>query len=435
VSNNDATDALEAEGYVSNEAEVPCLGHLGFFAVFKGTVNYPQLVTKARELGMNLSGMSTDETWADNAFGDNRWADYIPAPRRGSRAFSYAVKALEYKVGWVENSNWENGRGENLAELTYKVEMIQNSREYKLVRHWRGFNVQSQQWDTQNEPLFRLKYIRPSRGSSLATWTSRYVRHAWGALNEHEAVPVESDLADMVEVTPYDASVLVDADLLARVTRNLVRALRVECTTVDQDGLRRVIRGAIQNHDGIQFGGSSGGVYYIPDSMRDQSYLERLLPFSLLINWFGDMNTPEVEESSLRRDADGNIIPYYAPQTTFRLLGYVDSPRQMEYLRADIAREIGANVNAYYDELLKVVSETDVEDLPREVDRLFAERRKLEQKLGNMRSIVGSGVKAGLSPMGDVASGIDARLSAITTTSAYQASRIRDLMRLDFDEA
>ena len=196
-----------------------------------------------------------------------------------------------------------------------------------------------------------------------------------------------------------------------------------------------MIRGAIQNHDGIQFGGSSGGVYYIPDSMRDQSYLERLLPFSSLINWFGEMNTPEVEESSLRRDADGNIIPHYAPQTTFRLLGYVDSPRQMEYLRADIAREIGANVNAYYDELLKVVSETDVEDLPREVDRLFAERRKLEQKLGNMRSIVGSGVEAGLSPMGDVASGIDARLSAITTTSAYQASRIRDLMRLDFDEA
>ena len=28
------------------------------------------------------------------------------------------------------------------------------------------------------------------------------MRHAWDALEEHGAVPVESDLADMVEVTP-----------------------------------------------------------------------------------------------------------------------------------------------------------------------------------------------------------------------------------------
>ena len=86
------------------------------------------------------------------------------------------------------------------------------------------------------------------------------------------------------------------------------------------------------------FGGSSGGVYYIPDWNNNQRYMQALLPFSELINWFGELNY-HVED--FVEDEEGNMVRQRRdPPTTFRLLGYVESARQMEYLRQDIAREV-----------------------------------------------------------------------------------------------
>ena len=54
IVSNDANQRspLEEEGFVSNNTEVPCRGHLGFYAIFAGTVPYEELVSKGRELGI-----------------------------------------------------------------------------------------------------------------------------------------------------------------------------------------------------------------------------------------------------------------------------------------------------------------------------------------------------------------------------------------------
>ena len=54
IVSNDANQkgSLEEEGFVSDNADVPCRGHLGFFAVFQGEVNYADLVERGRELGL-----------------------------------------------------------------------------------------------------------------------------------------------------------------------------------------------------------------------------------------------------------------------------------------------------------------------------------------------------------------------------------------------
>jgi len=205
-----------------------------------------------------------------------------------------------------------------------------------------------------------------------------------------------------------------------------------EATTVDQEALRAIMRRAVKDVGGMRFGGSSGGVYYIPDWNRDQRYMEYLVPFSELINWFGTVN---LIEDSYEEGEDGELVRVTASSaTTFRLLGYVDDARQMEYLRQDVAREVVSSVNAYYEDLLTVVRDSDDEDLPKEIDRLFREQRDLKRKLGNMRQVVGSGITEATAPQSGVQNAFDARLLAVTSKSQQQANRLRQLMNIELDD-
>jgi len=429
VSNETDKGTLEVEGYISNENEIPCYGHLGFFAVYRGTVSYSDLVEKAVELGMSLGegGLSAENChWEDLRY--RGWGNYIPQPRSGTKAFAFAVKDLEYRVGYVEDDAWRDERGRKRVEISYEIVKVKGRTQYKLVRRYRGFNIERQEWDSVTEDLFRVNYVPPTKDHPLRTWSLRHEAQLWGRSVE---IADPEELSDLVEVVPYDANVVVDANLLNRVTSKLCRAMRRECTTIDQDGLRRVIRNAIQLHQGVQFGGSSGGVYYIPDRNSNQDYLESLVPFSELINWFGEMNKTEREDLSQRFNTEGTRIDYYQPQTSFRLLGYVDSPRQMEYLRQDVAREIGSHVTNYYDDILKMVRETDDENLSEAINALVAKKDELSERLGTMKGIVGDAT----SPppiMADVYGGIETRLASLTTTHEKQANRIRGLLQLDF---
>ena len=423
MSNDANREALEEEGFVNDDADLPCRGHLGFFAVLAGTVNYEELVAKARELGIPgyspgalLNDRPLGEDWARHRYD---WDGWMPRPRSGSTAFAYAVKDLESTVGWVETDEWTDRYGAHRAWVSYEVVMIRRRREYKLVRRWRGRNVQTESWDSLTEDLFRIRYVPPERGSILYRWRDRYVDQTLGRLQPGKARAELSDLSGLFEVTPFDPTVLVDATQLAGINRTLTNAMRRESTTVDQDALRAIVRRAIKDVGGIQFGGSSGGVYYIPDNNNDQHYMQALVPFSELINWFGDEN--------VELNAQGYPV---AARTTLRLLGYVESARQMEYLQQDIAREVASSVSTYYEDLLKVVRETGFEDLPKEIDRLFRERRELSRRLGDMRTIVGDGIEDAIAPTTNVQTLFDERLGAITTHDEEQAIRLRQLLRV-----
>ena len=446
IVSNDANEGgpLEEEGFVSDNTDVPCRGHLGFFAVFQGEVEYTELVEKGRELGLPGYGRSNgDNVYLHNPAdsGDGwdysslnfDWDGWIPRPRSGSRAFSYAVKDLERQVGWVETEDWEDQNGQRRARVSYAVVMLRNNKEFKLVRRWRGKNVASGRWDSVDENLFRILYIPPERGSHLQKWRQRYIHQTLhGRPPEGMPRAEPSELGALYEVTPWDASVLVEPAQIQQVNNTLRRALLRECTTVDQDGLRAVIRCAIKSVGGMQFGGSSGGVYYIPDWDRSQHYMQALVPFAELINWFGERNH-NVEQYV--EDEEGQIVRVKRnPPTTFRLLGYVESARQMEYLRQDIAREVVSSVNNYYDDLLKVVRDTSTEDLPKEIDRLWREQRALRERLGNMRGVIGDSIDEALSPHAGIQEAFDSRLSAITTSSQQQANRLRQLMRIELND-
>tara|TARA_B100000035_G_scaffold168390_1_gene143704 strand:- start:15310 stop:16704 length:1395 start_codon:yes stop_codon:yes gene_type:complete len=453
IVSNDANQkgSLEEEGFVSDNADVPCRGHLGFFAVFQGEVNYADLVERGRELGLpGYSGPSLGEDRsAAHSHGDNGhlhwglngnrwdwssldfdWDGWIPRPRSGSKAFANAVKDLNRSVGFVETEDWEDAQGRRRARVSYEVVMLRNNKEFKLVRRWRGKNVASGRWDSITEDLFRIQFVPPERGSHLQRWRQRYVHQTLTGNPPKDMPRAEpSELSALYEVTPFDASVSVSPEQIQQVNRTLRLALLRECTTVDQDGLRSIIRRAIKDVGGMQFGGSSGGVYYIPDWNNTQHYMQALVPFSELINWFGEQNY-QVEEYV--EDEDGSWVRQQrTPPTTFRLLGYVESARQMEYLRQDIAREVVSSVNDYYDDLVKVVSQTTIEDLPREIDRLWREQRTLRDRLGNMHGIIGDSINEALAPHSGVQAIFDERLGAITTGSQQQANRLRQLMRIE----
>ena len=445
IVSNDANQrgSLEEEGFVSDNADVPCKGHLGFFAVFQGEVNYAELVEKGRELGLpgyanttNGDTVFVDSSrprrwdWSELNIDFDRW---IPIPRSGGRAFAEAVKDLERPGTWVETEEWEDRTGQRRAWVTYHIVVLRNNKEFKLVRRWRGKNVATGRWDSVEENLFRILYVTPERGSHLQRWRHRYVRQTLTG-NPPEGMPraEPSELSALYEVTPWDASVLVSDDQILHVNNTLRAAMLRECTTVDSNGLRAIIRRAVKDVGGMMFGGSSGGVYYIPDWHNNQRYMQALLPFSELINWFGELNY-HVED--FVEDEEGNMVRQKRdPPTTFRLLGYVESARQMEYLRQDIAREVVASVNKYYDDLLKVVRVAKNEDLPKEIDRLWREQRALRERLGNMREVIGDSINDALAPHAGVQEAFDSRLSAITTSDQQQANRLRQLMRIELND-
>lgn len=429
---NDANQRspLEEEGFVSNNTEVPCRGHLGFYAIFAGTVPYEELVSKGRELGIPGYGALEPYDWSHHGID---WDSWVPRPRSGSKAFSFALKDLNRDAGLVETDDWEDQNGNRVARVFYEVVMLRHSKEWKFVRRWRGKNVATGQWDSVTEDLFRIRYIPPQRGSELYKWTRRYVHQTLhGRTLENSTRAELSELAGLYEVTPWDASVKVSPEQIREVTNTLRQGLIREATTVDQEALRAIMRRAVKDVGGMRFGGSSGGVYYIPDWNRDQRYMEYLVPFSELINWFGTMN---LIEDSYEEGEDGELVRVTASSaTTFRLLGYVDDARQMEYLRQDVAREVVSSVNAYYEDLLTVVRDSNDEDLPKEIDRLFREQRELKRKLGDMRQVVGSGITEATAPQSGVQNAFNARLLAVTSKSQQQANRLRQLMNIELDD-
>jgi hypothetical protein len=430
------------------------IGHLVFFAAHQGNregVPYDALVEKAREEGIAYGGsiLNVDaegnterlhQTTSDSIYFVDDWAacytswnGYLPMPRFGSNAFSFAVRELAGPRGYVESDEWRDARGRNRVRVSYEVECITAKREYKLVRRLRGFHVESQRYDTWTEDLFRLSYVPPK--GELRTWSDRFVRGAWGQLKENEKPADVSEISDFFEVTPYSSAVLADPDALAHVVSRLARAMHTQCTTVDHHAIRAVIRNAVKRFGGVRFGGSSGGTYFIPNFSGNNHYLTVLEPFANLVNWFGD-ETVKTEEADLVRpnmsdqmDEELDITSIQQPRsvdrTTFRVLGFVDDAETMEFIMQDISDKVSNMTADYFDKVVAAVRQTDDEDLPRAIERLVQEKSMLERRLGEFRSLVGDSIATTVTVAPRVTEALNPRFANIRSSSEREEARLR----------
>lgn len=456
------TSSVDTSGLVHMNPNHANIGHLVFFAAHQGNregVPYDALVNKAREEGIAYDGIiqNLDEEGEVNVahpsdalyFADDwagcytSWNGYLPMPRFGSNAFSFAVRELAGPRGYVDSDEWRDARGRNKARVSYEVECITPKREYKLVRRLRGFHVESQRYDTWTEDLFRLSYVPPK--GELKTWSDRFVRGAWGQLEEEETPADVSELSDFFEVTPYSSAVLADPDALAYVVSQLTRAMHTQCTTVDHHGIRAVIRNAVRRFGGVRFGGSSGGTYFIPNFSGNNRYLNVLEPFANLVNWFGDETVKTDEQQLVRPDMaeqmEGDISmasiqqPRSVDRTTFRVLGFVDDEETMQFIMQDVSNKVSNMTADYFDKVVAAVRQTDDENLPRAIERLVREKSTLERRLGEFRSLVGDSIASTVTVAPRVTEALNPRFANIRSTNEREEARLRSLLTLSVDNS
>ena len=240
-------------------------------------------------------------------------------------------------------------------------------------------------------------------------------------------------LDNRVTVLPYAGygTMPHDPQFMVQSIVRLQNRYREVATSILEDTMRQTVRRVVLEIGGLQFGGSSGGVYFIPDPTRKATYMEELYPFSRLVNWFGQLTRPNPFTGTRYRDEDGEIVPYYTARTTLRILGYIDSPRQLEYIRSDVTNALGSLFAEYYDmvlESLNVADPDEQEAFNETLDALLERKRVIQTRMETLQRTLGTATEVRITPFEDIQEGFDARLLSITSTSTRAAARVQELM-------
>jgi len=287
------------------------------------------------------------------------------------------------------------------------------------------------------EPLYRLRYIPHEAKRWAHSWVQNYANHTWGSQEDFETAPDFNELRDRVTIHPYDDGVPHNIPFFIAAQRRLQQSYERVATSIIEDTMRRTIREAVLHAGGMQFGGSSGGVYFIPDPSKDAPYMEWLLPFSQLVNWFGEETRPNANTGSRYRDESGEIVPYYAARTTFRVLGYIDSPQQVEYLRADITNSLGSLIAEYYENVLEKLNEADPDEreaFDETLEVLLRQKREIQTRMTVLQATLGDeAAEVRLNPFSDIEEGLDARLMSITSENTRAGARVQQLLEFGDD--
>ena len=449
--------ANSPDGVVLPNAKAGGIGWLVNYAIYDGSIDLKEFVdllwrgSENYDEGMETFQPGNIDRDESNGLFRAEYRRFVPLPRHGGSAFSQAVKALETKAQRVVydepdgplSNNKEKMRLKKDGKYGYLVQWniipLRKNREYALERSRRGYIDGQSGIQVFSETLYRIKTNFPDAGFTRH-WMQEYVAHVW----EGAAAPSTHELRNTVIVEPMLAESLpADGRFMLQAQERLRDAFVVSSTCIDDDKLRKLVRGMItQRMGGILPHASSGGVYFVLD--RGQTRLSNLNRLQEVVAMFAasanQIRTAmwadeEIPWWDADRTASEGETPVGANYTSgMRTLTYGSSAKELEDIRKMYVSSLQNAQSKYYQlvhEMLRK-GEIDEELLMSRKEQALAALRKAQNDMG------AETVEAATAQYTEVVTGLTDRLSSMWSANDRETqeeqkrvkARIDDLLSL-----
>ena len=449
--------ANSPDGVVLPNAKAGGIGWLVNYAIYDGSIDLKEFVdllwrgSENYDEGMETFQPGNIDRDESNGLFRAEYRRFVPLPRHGGSAFSQAVKALETKAQRVVyddpdgplSNNKEKMRLRKDGHYGYLVQWniipLRKNREYALERSRRGYIDGQSGIQVFSETLYRIKTNFPDAGFTRH-WMQEYVAHVW----EGQAAPSTHELRNTVIVEPMLAESLpADGRFMRQAQERLRDAFVASSTCIDDDKLRKLVRGMItQRMGGILPHASSGGVYFVLD--REQTRLSNLNRLQEVVAMFAasanQLRTAmwadeEIPWWDADRAASEGETPVGANYTSgMRTLTYGSSAKELEDIRKMYVSSLQNAQSKYYQlvhEMLRK-GEIDEELLMSRKEQALAALRKAQNDMG------AETVEAATAQYTEVVTGLTDRLSSMWSANDRETqeeqkrvkARIDDLLSL-----
>jgi len=424
--------ANSPDGVVLPNAKAGGIGWLVNYAIYDGSVDLKEFVNL---LWLGSGHSSEDcETFqpgnidrdATNGLFRAEYRRFVPLPRHGGSAFSQAVKALETKAQRVVyddpddadniSNNQERMRLKKDGRYGYLVQWniipLRKNREYALERSRRGYIDGQSGIQVFSETLYRIKTHFPDAGFTRH-WMQNYVAHVWDGM----AAPSENDLRNAVIIEPMLAESLpADGRFMRQAQERLRAAFVTSSTCIDDDKLRKLVRGLItRNMGGILPHASSGGVYFILD--REQTRLSNLNRLQEVVAMFAasanqirtamwaDQDIPWWDADRTMSEGETPIGANYT--SGMRTLTYGSSAKELEDIREMYVSSLQNAQSKYYQLVHEMLRKGEIDE-----ELLMSRKEQALEALRKARRDMGAEtVEAATAQYTEVVSGLTDRLS------------------------
>ncbi|MDB2565400.1 hypothetical protein N9X64_00625 [bacterium] len=345
-------DANSPEGVVFANKKLPALGWYINYAIYDGGADLKEFIQSL----YRYYGGENDEEFGDNkehaAEFSSNYRRLIPLPRHGGGAFAHAVRSLQTKAQRVVyddpsnplSNNKEKMRVKKNQEYGYNIQWnivpIRKNQEYALQRTRRGYVDGQPRLQVVTDAPYRVRIDTKNITAFTRKWRLDLLAHIW----DGEKAPDTSELRNTVTVEPMKDSALPDDGRFMRLAQERLRNAYVSASMdIDDDKIRKIVRGRLKALGAIMPHASSGGVYFLYDpEKRHANTLGKIddiiTHFATLAN-SSDRDAMWVERATpwweaLNTDAPNEEYPIMAHyESGFRTMTYGSSKRQLEDIK------------------------------------------------------------------------------------------------------
>jgi hypothetical protein len=133
-------------------------------------------------------------------------------------------------------------------------------------------------------------------------------------------------------------------------------------------------------------------------------------------------------------DENGKPINRYGTSSNFRYLGYLDSEREMQYIREDLGSSISREIAEFQAEVVKTAASFDttkVELFEKQLTKLQTKKTNITKRIGNMQTTLGGEIPIRRRLHSDVQQRFGSRISNITQTHNAVSTTLMNLTEFD----
>ena len=375
-------NANSEEGVVFANTKLPALGWYINYAIYDGRVGLKEFIQSL----YLYHGGEIDEEFGENkersAEFSSEFRRLVPLPRHGGGAFAHAVRSLQTKAQRVVyddpeaplTNNKEKMRVQKNGQFGYNVQWnivpLRKNQEYALQRTRRGYVDGQSRLQVFSDTPYRVRIDTKNITAFTRKWRHSLISHIW----DGESAPDTAVLRNTVTVEPMKDSALPDDGRFMRQAQERLRNAYVSASMdIDDDKIRKLVRGRLKAIGAILPHASSGGVYFIYDPKKQ--YAATLGKIDTVISHFAttansrDREAMWVErqspwwESLDNENQPTEDVPIQAHyESGFRTMTYGSSQRQLEDIKKMYITDMQNAQAKYYQLVHKMLRDGDIDE-------------------------------------------------------------------------
>ena len=285
-------------------------------------------------------------------------------------------------------------------------------------------------WDGAVKQSLDVKHLKRGNEYMRSFWDAEYIKEIEAGTKQR---PVPSQTRVCIRIEGYWDDSDIDVELMLRVRDRISQAFEDTIVSIDETLLRQHIKETLKSLNGISFLAGKGATYIpITDEDRDSKSASLESMANIITSFSRGYQTTANDENYY--DENGKPINRYGTSSNFRYLGYLDSEREMQYIREDLGSSISREIAEFQAEVVKTAASFDttkVELFEKQLTKLQRKKTNITKRIGNMRTTLGGEIPIRRRLHSDVQQRFGSRISNITQTHNAVSTTLMKLTEFD----